>query len=359
MMNHDLEWTQQLGNAVVAQQTDVLNAIQAFRKKVYEAGNLKSNDQQSVKVEGQTVVVQSANPQTIYVPQYDPQVVVAPVATGTPPPYGYSPPYPYYASPAATFATGAIFGTAVGFAIGWGSHGIYTGNYGWGGYYGGGNVNVNRVNNINISNTQLTNAQRAQFNSRITQNRENTWHPDRTEIARQQASLGTRGQTPRVNPASIRSGLANRPAAAGGSLSPQARQNIQPHVANRGGVAGHQPVAGPGNRTPGNLAGNHPSFGGGLPAAHQTGAGLTNRAPNTFAGNRPSFGGSHGLSPSSNRIAFQQPGGAFSGFHNGSAANHFSNRGAASLRSANTFAGGPRFQGGGFHAGGGGHAFHR
>lgn len=64
MMNRDLDWTQQLGNAVVAQQADVLNAIQAFRKKAYDAGNLKSNDKQSVKVENQAVIVQSADPQT-------------------------------------------------------------------------------------------------------------------------------------------------------------------------------------------------------------------------------------------------------------------------------------------------------
>jgi hypothetical protein len=280
MMNHDLEWTQQLGNAVVAQQSDVLNAIQAFREKVYDAGNLKSNDQQSVKTEGQTIVVQSANPQTIYVPQYDPQVAVAPVAAGAPLPYAYSPPYPYYASPAATFATGAVFGAAVGFAIGWTSHSIYTGNWGWCGYYGGGNVNVNRVNNININNTHLTNDQRAEFNNRITQNRESVWHPDRTATARQEASLGTRGQAARVNAVDIRSGLASRAAATGGSLSPRARQNIQSHVTNRSGVPAQGPGAGAGNRTPGNLAADRPSVSGGL-SGHQPGAGgVSNRTPN-------------------------------------------------------------------------------
>ena len=286
MMNDDLDWTQQLGDAVVAQQTDVLNAIQAFRKKVYDAGNLKSNDKQSVKLEDQTVLVQSADPQIIYVPQYIPEVVVAPLAVGAPAPYVYSPPYPYYASPAATFATGAVFGAAVGFAIGWTSHGIYSGNGGWGGYYGSnGNINVNRTNNINVNNARLTDAQRTQFNSRITQNRENAWRPDRTATARQQASLATRNQASRVNPADIRSGLAGQPGAAAGSRSPHARQNAQQQAANRGGG---QPGAGISNRTPGTTAANRPSPGGGSPA-RQPGAGLGNRAPGTAAANRPSL----------------------------------------------------------------------
>jgi hypothetical protein len=353
----------------------VLNAIQSFRKKVYDAGNLKSNDKQSVTTENQTILVQSADPQTIYVPQYDPQTIVAPVGVGAPAPYYYSPPYPYYARPAATFATGAIFGTAVGFAIGWASHGIYSGNWGWGGYYGGGNVNVNRVNNINVNNTQITAAQRAQFNNRITQNRENAWRPDQSAIARQRASLGTGGQAARVNASQIRSGLANRPAGTGGNFSPQARQNMQSAIANHGGVANRQPGAGIGNRTPGNIAANRPSGGGPLanrPAGtdvpnRQPGTGIGNRTPNTFAANHPSFGGGQGFNrqgfnQGDGRPAFQSQGGAFGGFQNGAAANRFSDRGNASLRASGGFAGGGgRFQGGGggFHGGGGAHGFRR
>lgn len=78
MINKDLDWTEQLGDAVVAQRADVLNAVQAFRKKVYDAGNLKSDAKQTAQVENQTITVQSVDPQTIYVLQYDPQVVVAP-----------------------------------------------------------------------------------------------------------------------------------------------------------------------------------------------------------------------------------------------------------------------------------------
>lgn len=307
MMNHDLSWTQQLGNAMIAQQADVLSAIQAFRKQAHEAGNLKSNDKQTVKVENQTIVVQSANPQTIYVPQYNPQTIVVPVAVGAPLPYYYSAPYPYYASPAATFATGAVFGAAVGFAIGWTSHSIYTGNWGWGGYYGSGNtVNVNRTNNVNINNTHLSSAQINQFNNRITQNRENVWHPSQNATARQRTSPDARGQSGQLNSANIRAELSGRQPGTGGGASPQTRQNIQQRPANRnGGTAG--------NRSPGGHAGDRPSYGGG-------------------------------------RSGFQRSEGAFAGFQNGGAANRFSDRGAASLRSSDAF-GGRRFQGGGgrFH----------
>jgi hypothetical protein len=93
LMNSDLTWTQQLGTSVITQQAAVMDAIQSFRRNVYEAGNLKSDDKQKVTVEGQTVVIQPADPQVVYVPSYNPQTVVY----AYPPPYYiYSPPYPYY-----------------------------------------------------------------------------------------------------------------------------------------------------------------------------------------------------------------------------------------------------------------------
>ncbi|MDJ0512001.1 MAG: DUF3300 domain-containing protein, partial [Methyloceanibacter sp.] len=55
MMNKDLDWTQKLGDAVLAQQSDVMNAVQALRARAKEAGTLESNPQQTVTVT-QTVV---------------------------------------------------------------------------------------------------------------------------------------------------------------------------------------------------------------------------------------------------------------------------------------------------------------
>src|SRR5262245_66097292 len=69
MMNDKLDWTQQLGDAFLAQQQDVMNAVQRLRAKAQSAGNLKSSKEQTVTTEkaapppadaGTTMVVQQA-----------------------------------------------------------------------------------------------------------------------------------------------------------------------------------------------------------------------------------------------------------------------------------------------------------
>ena len=68
----DIQWTTELGNAFLAQQNDVMDAVQRMRKKAEDKGALKSNEQQKVEtkvVEKKTViVVQPTNPEVIYVP---------------------------------------------------------------------------------------------------------------------------------------------------------------------------------------------------------------------------------------------------------------------------------------------------
>ena len=75
----DIQWTTDLGNAFLAQQSDVMDAVQRMRKKAKDKGALESNEQQKVEtkvVEEKTViVVESANPEVIYVPSYSPTVV--------------------------------------------------------------------------------------------------------------------------------------------------------------------------------------------------------------------------------------------------------------------------------------------
>ncbi len=144
MMGSQLSWTQNLGNAVLAQQSDTMAAIQALRAKAKASGALQSNAQQTVTTQGfgssETIVIQPANPQVVYVPSYNPSVV-----------YGAWP-YPAY-PPAAYYPPGYIAGTAllsfgVGMAVGvalWG--GCHWGG-GWGG--GGGSLTVNNTfNNFN------------------------------------------------------------------------------------------------------------------------------------------------------------------------------------------------------------------
>ena len=138
-MSGDLDWTVDLGEAVVADQGAVLDAIQAFRRKTQAAGNLKTDDKQVVVVEKEIVKIVPANPEVIYVPQYNPASVVV---YSSVPVWGYYPaPYPSYYypyAPGAAMAAGVIWGAAIGAA--------WSGNrYGWG---GGNDININRNTNI-------------------------------------------------------------------------------------------------------------------------------------------------------------------------------------------------------------------
>ena len=148
MMSSKLEWTQKLGDAVLAQQPDLMDAIQRLRTKAHANNKLPSTKEQTVEVkqEGgkQVVYIRPTNPETVYVPYYDPAVVYGAW------PYPAAPPY-YWPAPGwiagGVIATGLAFGA--GYALGrWTSGGNY-----WGGgcNWGNGNINVNRPININNS----------------------------------------------------------------------------------------------------------------------------------------------------------------------------------------------------------------
>ena len=91
----DIQWTTDLGNAFLAQQSDVMDAVQRMRRKAEGTGALKSNEQQKVEtqvVENKTVVViQPASTEVVYVPSYNPVVVYGPPVYPYPPVY-YPPP---------------------------------------------------------------------------------------------------------------------------------------------------------------------------------------------------------------------------------------------------------------------------
>ena len=159
MMNEKLDWTQNLGDAFLGQQKELMDSIQRLRAKAEAAGNLKSNAEQTVKVEPapapQTVVVQqappqiitiqAANPQVIYVPTYNPTVVYGAW------PYPAYPPYAYY--PPGYVAGAALLSFGIGMAVG----GAVWGNCNWG--QGDVNVNVNQYNNYtkNVNNVDVAN----------------------------------------------------------------------------------------------------------------------------------------------------------------------------------------------------------
>lgn len=142
LMNADLDWTERLGNAVLDQQGDVMDAIQEARAEAAAAGYLKSDDKQTVTQTADTVVIQSADPEVIYVPQYDPVVVVEQSYASYPPPAYYNP-YPPYYMPGATFFAGAITGAAFAYAFDWGGDDIDIN-------VGGDNINIGGGDNINI-----------------------------------------------------------------------------------------------------------------------------------------------------------------------------------------------------------------
>src|SRR5215469_9363315 len=74
-MDENLDWTQALGDAFVNQQSDVMASVQHMRAEAYAAGNLRSGPQQTVTASADTIVIAPTDGQTIYVPQYNPQVV--------------------------------------------------------------------------------------------------------------------------------------------------------------------------------------------------------------------------------------------------------------------------------------------
>jgi hypothetical protein len=139
LLNDDLEWTESLGFAFVEQEDDLFEAVQAFRKQVYAAGNLKSDDRQKVIVDDYVIRIEPAEPDVIYVPTYEPARVV--VYQPYPAYYYYPRPYPvyYYPYPAHhTFAAGFFWGVTTVFLIDWLDHGLhvhYHGHYGHP-YYG-------------------------------------------------------------------------------------------------------------------------------------------------------------------------------------------------------------------------------
>jgi uncharacterized membrane protein YgcG len=140
-MNENLEWTQKLGDAFLSQQKQVLDTIQNLRKKAREAGNLKTTEQQKVVVEEDTIVIQPANPEVIYVPTYDPGVVYGGWWWPLFPPY--PPFFPFVPRPTPYGAMAFRAGVAVGAA--WG--------YAWGHTnWRGGDVDINVNRNTNINN---------------------------------------------------------------------------------------------------------------------------------------------------------------------------------------------------------------
>jgi hypothetical protein len=113
-------WTSDLGNAFLNQQTDVMNAVQQLRAQAQAAGRLSSNGQQQVITDtqnGQTAIeIVPTDPQVMYVPAYDPAYIWGP------PVWGYYPAL-YYPAFGFGFGRGIFVGTFFGGWGGWGAWG--------------------------------------------------------------------------------------------------------------------------------------------------------------------------------------------------------------------------------------------
>lgn len=161
MMSEKLDWTQKLGDAFLAQQKEVMDTVQKLRFKAKEAGNLKTSEQQKVVVKEKVIIVESASPQVIYVPAYDPVVVYGVW------PYPAYPPYPVY-PPGYVAATAAVsFGVGVAVGAAWG--------YAWSHCdWHGGSINYNINQNININN----NINRSNYSKKTGEGGSGTWQHD-------------------------------------------------------------------------------------------------------------------------------------------------------------------------------------
>jgi Protein of unknown function (DUF3300) len=92
MMDANLDWTEELGDALVAQQADVMDAIQRLRQQAAAAGTLWSNEKQRVTEKGQGIEIEPANPGYIYPPLYNPALVYGPWPSPEYPPFDIVPP---------------------------------------------------------------------------------------------------------------------------------------------------------------------------------------------------------------------------------------------------------------------------
>ena len=142
MMSEQLDWTQKLGDAFLAQQGEVMNAIQRLRMQAQRAGNLSSNSQQNIVTQGQTIVIEPAQPSVIYVPAYNPSVVYGAWAYPAYPPVYYPGVALWY--PGQAFINGLAWGAGVAATA------AIFGGFNWNNRNV--NINVNNFNRINRNN---------------------------------------------------------------------------------------------------------------------------------------------------------------------------------------------------------------
>jgi hypothetical protein len=116
-MDKNLSWTSSLGDAYANQQQNVTDAVQVMRQQAHKAGHLDSNAQEKVTTQGNTIIIEPANPEVVYVPAYDPWLVYGDPIVAYP---GWYPvPGIFFGGPAISFGVGFGVGFFGGFGWGW------------------------------------------------------------------------------------------------------------------------------------------------------------------------------------------------------------------------------------------------
>jgi hypothetical protein len=330
----NIKWTSDLGNAFLAQQSDVMDAVQRMRAKAKGAGKLQSSEQMKVEtkeVESKTVVViQQASPEVVYVPSYNPTIVWGAM------PYPYPPIY-YPPSTGAVIAAGAIsFGVGVAIGAAWGN-----GGWGWNTGWGHNDINVNVNNNFNRQNN-INNINRGgnNINSGNRTWQHNPQHRGGAPYANRDIANRYGGATRGDSLANRQSGARQQIGRQGGNL-PSTRDANRGGLTDRGGNLGNR--GGLSDRTGG--AGNRPSVGDRSSGIGGGGRDLSNRG---------SMGGDRIGSRDVSRGSGQRGNGSFggSGSFGGGAARQSSSRGASSMGGGG-FGGRGGGGGGGMRGGGG------
>jgi len=314
----DIQWTTDLGNAFLAQQNDLMNAVQRMRQKAQANGNLQTTEQQTVEtkvIENKSVIIiEQASPQVVYVPSYNPTVVYgAPPPAYPYPPIYYPPPGYYAAGMALSFGLGVAMGAA--WNGGWG-------NCGWG---GDNDVNINNTNNFN-RNTVARGGDRGAHAS--PRGGSGKWQHNPQH--RGGAPYGDRGTANRFGGNARGDSMSKRQASARQQVGRQGGNVASTREAGRGG--GRNASA---RDTGGSRAGSPSQGVGGRSASGPDRVGSRNMGSGAGGGGRnDGFGGGRGG-------------------YNGASARAASNRGASSMGSRGGFGGGGGRGGGGFGGGGG------
>ncbi len=343
----DAQWTTALGNAFLAQQTDVMSAVQRLRSEARASGKLTSTTQQNVTTQtqdGQTAIdIQPTNPQVVYVPVYNPEYIWGP------PVYGYYPPL-YYPG----FAFG--FGFGPGIFLGGFFGGLGWGGWGWGPNWFGGGIFTNAFffNHYGFHGWG-PGGFRGGVWAHNPAHRMGVPYSNRAVASRFRGSFNARGGLGRAG--AERAGFAN---AAHGNAAAGARSFSQ--SGNRGASGGNwqhfgQSGAGaraaqPSARSGQSFSGNSNAFRGNASPARSAPAFRSSPSAGNAFHSAPSNGGGFAARGNAGGNSFHgNPGGSSGGgFHGGGGAPHASGGGGAPHASGG---GGSHGGGGGSHGGGG------